>query len=97
MRRIPVTWILIALNAGAFLVTWDLSGTEFDLVHMVRFGADVGALTLGGQWWRLVTSMFLHFNLLHLASNMVCLFFLGRVAERTLGSWVFLGAYFLAQ
>lgn len=93
MRRAPVTWILIGLNVTAFLVTGDLSGMEFDGVHMIRFGADVGALTLGGQWWRLITSMFLHFSFFHIASNMVCLFFLGRMAERTLGSWVFLSVY----
>ena len=96
MRRTPVTWLLIAINVAAFAVTSRLSHNQFDIEHLVRFGADAGIITLGGQWWRLVTSMFLHVGILHLASNMVCLVFLGRDAERALGSGVFLGGYLLS-
>lgn len=96
MRRTPATWTLIGINVAVFLITGVRSGFQFDLEHMVRFGADNGVLTLSGQWWRLVTSMFLHFNFLHIVSNMACLFFLGRLAEREVGSGVFLGSYLLA-
>lgn len=96
MRRTPVTWILIALNLAVFLVTAVKSGYQFTAENMVHYGADIGLLTLTGEWWRLVSSMFLHFGLLHIGSNMVCLLVLGGIAERTLGSWVFLGAYLMA-
>lgn len=96
MRRTPVTSILIGLNVAAFVVTTVKTGFEFAPGPMIRLGADVGILTLGGQWWRLASSLFLHFGLLHIGSNMICLYSLGRKAEQALGSWVLLLAYLIA-
>ncbi len=59
----------------------------------IAFGADYGPLTLGGQWWRLFTSMFVHFGIVHLGLNMWCLWNLGRAAERLLGRFSYLLAY----
>jgi membrane associated rhomboid family serine protease/Flp pilus assembly protein TadD len=59
----------------------------------ISFGADFGPLTLGGQWWRLVTSMFVHFGFIHLGLNMWCLWNLGRAAEQLLGRFSYLLAY----
>jgi membrane associated rhomboid family serine protease len=39
-----------------------------------------------GEWWRLITSGFLHANVLHIGSNMLALFFIGRALEPALGS-----------
>jgi rhomboid protease GluP len=60
----------------------------------VAFGADFGPLTLNGQWWRLVSSMFVHFGIIHISLNMWCLWNLGRAAERLLGRFSYLLAYF---
>jgi membrane associated rhomboid family serine protease len=59
-----------------------------------EFGLSVGGLESGG-WWQFVTYAFLHGNLLHLALNMVSLFFAGRLVEEEIGGWRFLLLYAL--
>ena len=62
---------------------------------MVHFGANFGPYTLTGEWWRLVTYMFLHGGLMHIAFNMWCLWDLGALCESLYGRWTF-GAIYLA-
>lgn len=64
--------------------------------QLVEWGSNVGRLTLGGQWWRLVSSMFLHGSIWHLGFNMLALWQVGRLAERIFGSTRFVALYFLA-
>lgn len=64
--------------------------------QLVRWGANYGPLTLGGQWWRLLTSMFLHIGLVHLAVNMWCFFEMGLLAERLYRRSTYVGVYLLA-
>jgi membrane associated rhomboid family serine protease len=49
-----------------------------------------------GEWWRLVTSMFLHANFLHIATNMYSLYFAGTILEHVIGRWRFALLYFAA-
>lgn len=64
--------------------------------QLVEWGSNVGRLTRGGQWWRLVSSMFLHGSLLHLVFNMLALWQVGRLTERIFGSTRFVALYFIA-
>ncbi len=53
---------------------------------VIAWGANFGPYTTGGQWWRLFTSMFLHFGIIHLALNMWVLYSNGRIVERLYGN-----------
>ena len=64
--------------------------------QLVDWGSNVGRYTRGGQWWRLVSSMFLHGSVWHLGFNMLALWQVGRLAERIFGSTRFVALYFVA-
>lgn len=94
----PVTPALIGANALMFVVATALGGGLLiaDPVVMIRLGTDYTPLTWSGQWWRLLTSTFLHFGLLHIALNMWALYVNGLVAERIFGSVRYLAIYLVA-
>ena len=62
----------------------------------IAWGANFGPKTANGQWWRVVTCMFLHFGLVHLGFNMWVLWDLGRLVERLVGHVGFLVLYFVS-
>jgi rhomboid protease GluP len=64
--------------------------------QLLSWGADnTGAVLIGGEWWRIVTAMFVHVGILHLATNMWCLWNLGLLAEPLMGSFGLLAVYVL--
>ena len=63
---------------------------------LLKWGTNFAPLTMDGQWWRLFTSMFLHFGLLHVALNMWALAISGRLVERLYGSAYFALIYLVA-
>ncbi len=91
-----VTKVLVAANILVFGVA-GVAGAGFFVPNvevLQAWGTNVGPLTTGGQWWRLLTSMFLHFGVFHLALNMWALYIGGRLAERLFGSQAFALLYF---
>lgn len=60
---------------------------------LVRYGAKENNLILQGQYWRFITPIFLHANLLHVGLNMLNFAVLGVFLERLLGHWRFLFVY----
>ena len=58
------------------------------------WGANAGLLTLKGEWWRIISSIFLHYGVLHLVLNMNALFVIGPLVERFFGSTRFFFLYF---
>ena len=91
----PATFILIALNAAAFVaeiasgsggLSVGNSSAAFD------FGL-YGPFVAEGEWYRLVTGGFLHASFLHIAFNMFALFFLGRLLEPSIGTPRFVAVY----
>lgn len=83
-----ITSTLLAINILVFIAC-ALSGGGVVTPNpqvLVHWGTNLGALTMNGQWWRLFTSMFLHFGLLHLAFNMWALYTGGRLVEKLYGS-----------
>src|SRR3954471_12779909 len=81
------TYVLIAINVLMYFRASSSPQTDADLL---LFGPAVAA----GDWWRLLSAGFLHQNLLHLGTNMLALYWLGRMIEPALGHARFLGIYF---
>jgi len=63
---------------------------------LANWGANYGPYTVSGQWWRLLTCVFLHGSLLHIAFNMWCLWDLGRLTESLYGHWTFACVYLIS-
>ncbi|RQN02436.1 rhomboid family intramembrane serine protease [Aeromicrobium camelliae] len=86
-----VTFAIIGLNVLAqvlVLLTGGTSGSIF------RDGAMVGfQVAFGDEYWRLLTSAFLHGGLLHLAFNMLALYLFGPFVESMVGRWRFIATY----
>lgn len=94
VRSFPVTSVLTGLCVVVFFAMLiDTFGEDTDVTTLIRWGADFPPLTRSGQWWRLLTSMFIHGGYLHLLFNMGCLTSLGPVAERAFGRATFLVTY----
>jgi membrane associated rhomboid family serine protease len=70
-------------------------GAHFDHKLLLLWGSDYGPLTLGGQYWRVLTSVFVHINIFHLAGNMLFLWRLGKPLDRFLGRTQALVLYLL--
>jgi membrane associated rhomboid family serine protease len=99
--RLPlpvVTIVLAAANIGAFLLSLSAGADPMAPTpdQIFALGGNFGPATLDGDWWRLVTSMFLHYGVLHIAMNMVGLIDGGRHVERLYGRAAFLALYLFA-
>ena len=95
IKREPVTALLILLNTLIFLIVEFTGGSE-NGQHMLECGAVYAPLIIEqGQWYRMITSMFLHFGAPHLINNMLVLFVLGQRLEPVTGKMKFLLIYIL--
>lgn len=94
-RKAPVTFVLIALNVAVFVLETLAGGSTKTRVALL-FGAQATPLVEAGQYWRLVTAMFLHFGLTHLFCNMISLYNLGPAIEHVYGRWRYLVIYLAA-
>lgn len=98
-RSFPVTRLLVALNCAIFLAMVLLGGADPfapAMLVVTHWGSNFGPLTISGQWWRMISAMFLHIGLLHLAVNMWSLYQTGALVERMFGSLHFLVLYLVA-
>jgi membrane associated rhomboid family serine protease len=90
----PATMVLIALNVVVYAITASQGGgINLPGGQLFSDWALQGAAVSNGEWWRLVTAMFLHGSLLHLAFNMFALYWLGTIIEQALGTPRFLLVY----
>jgi membrane associated rhomboid family serine protease/tetratricopeptide (TPR) repeat protein len=91
-----VTQAIFGINVAVF-VAMTLAGVspmEPTNAQLVHWGANFGPYTVAGQWWRLLTCVFVHIGIVHIALNMWCLWSLGRIAEAVYDHWTF-GAVYL--
>ncbi len=93
---ITLTKILLGANVAVFIAMVAAGGSMegFPGQILEHFGANFGPDTLSGEWWRLLTYMFVHADIFHIAFNMWCLWSLGSLCESLYGGWTF-GAIYL--
>jgi rhomboid protease GluP len=83
-----MTYAVIGLNAAVWLVMVGLGVDAFEpsAGALLTWGGNLGILTSGGQWWRLLTATFIHAGILHLAFNLYFAWVIGRACEQIFGS-----------
>jgi membrane associated rhomboid family serine protease len=94
------TQVLIAINvivfltegSSAYTIAGSVNGSSTVFLHGLLFG---GYIKQGHDYYRLITSGFLHVDILHIASNMIVLYWLGRLLEPAIGSRRFVAIYFV--
>jgi len=89
---------LVVANAIVF-VLMAIGGIDIDnppLDGLIKWGANYGPLTMGGDWWRLFTNTFVHIGIRHILFNMWALFTIGSLVERLFGNSLFLLIYIAA-
>jgi membrane associated rhomboid family serine protease len=95
-----VTWAIIAVNVAVYLVDSILAGgASLSLFGgggpLVNAGGVYGPAVADGEWWRILTSAFLHLGILHIAFNMYALWLFGPIIEQMYGHLEYLAIYLL--
>jgi membrane associated rhomboid family serine protease len=95
-RNAPAVFILILLNATAFIFEISFGNwTDPEVLH--QLGAlEPYAVVMQGQYWRLFTALFLHAGFLHLLFNLFALYVLGPPLERSIGALRFAICYLIS-
>jgi rhomboid protease GluP len=91
----PGTYILLGINILVFcyMIFRGVSPSSPTSAQLLYFGATNPELILHGQWYRLLTATFVHVGLLHIATNMWCLWNLGLLGEPLLGPFGLIAVY----
>ena len=89
------TYILIGLNLLIYALEVKLGGSE-NFLALEQLGALIPEKVIEGEWWRLIGANFLHYGSFHLATNMLSLFFVGRLIELSLGAKYYLTIYMVS-
>ncbi len=97
-KRVETPWVTYTLMVliGLAWIYLELMGGSTNTRVLVYSGAQVNSLIRAGEYWRLVSSMFLHIGFFHLAVNLFSLYRLGPITEMIYGHWRFTIIYFSA-
>ncbi|RXI40836.1 rhomboid family intramembrane serine protease [Clostridium tetani] len=98
IKENTITFILISMNIIMYFITALLSGNIIDsnINVLIFLGAKVNPLIDRGQYYRLLTCIFLHGGLIHLGLNIYALSALGPLVEKIYGKFKYLAIYFLS-
>jgi rhomboid protease GluP len=88
-RYAVVTPALAALNVGVFVCALFAPGSLSEPQTLVGWGASFGPRTTNGEWWRLLTALFVHASFLQLVINVTTVVQIGLIAERRFGRLAF--------
>jgi rhomboid protease GluP len=94
----PGTYVLLAINIAVFvwMILQGVSAKDPSIPQLIHYGGTNAAyIILGHQWWRLLTATFVHVGLLHIATNMWCLWNLGLLGEPLLGPAGLIAVYLI--
>ncbi|MFL0246611.1 rhomboid family intramembrane serine protease [Candidatus Clostridium stratigraminis] len=93
-----ITYILIGINLLVYLITAFLSQNfiDSDINVLIKLGAKYNELISQGEYYRFVSSMFLHGGLLHVALNMYSLYSIGPLIEKVFGKAKYVIIYFVS-
>jgi len=92
----PVTWLITALNLGIFIIAatrGEMKGGSLSSETLYAFGSNERSHVWSGEYWRLLTCIFLHLGILHLLWNTWGMFGWCADIERTVGSGWFAFSY----
>jgi membrane associated rhomboid family serine protease len=95
LQNAPAVIALIFLNVAAFLIELYF-GEWADPEVLHRLGALEPYLVVQGEYWRLLTALFLHYDAVHLLFNLFALYVLGPPLERSIGAARFCACYLLS-
>ncbi|ALB29157.1 rhomboid family intramembrane serine protease [Companilactobacillus heilongjiangensis] len=90
-----VTWVLLAVTIGVFIVESVVGGSQ-NYQTLLLMGAKTNNLVQAGQWWRLITPIFLHIGIFHIFMNGFTLLYVGQILEPMVGHWRFFVIYMLS-
>ena len=94
-RRSAVVFVILAINALVFIAL-EATGGSANRDNLIRFGAKYNELIARGEYWRLVTSIFLHIGFAHLLFNSLALYTFGTDLEKIYGAGKFSFIYLAA-
>lgn len=96
--RVYVTPVFIGVNVLVFVLMTasGISLTQPTIPDLLRWGADFGPKAMTGEWWRLLTCIFVHIGIIHILLNMWVLATAGPLVERMVGNIGFLLLYLVA-
>ena len=89
-KRIVVTYALIVLNIIIYFLS--MSG----IIDLNLFAMNGALVSDNHEWWRIITSMFLHGSIIHLFCNMYSLYVIGVELETVIGKWKFMAVYLIS-
>jgi len=93
-----VTYMILGINIAAWLIM-NLAGLLFGWsmnAQLIYFGAKVNALIVRGEYWRLITAMFLHIGVAHLFFNSYALYIYGPIVEKLYGKTKYILIYLIS-
>ena len=95
MKTPIITYILIAINIIMFLAMYVVGNGSTDINTLLFYGANNSTLVKMGDYYRLISAIFLHIGVIHLACNMYALYVIGPQLESFYGKLKFVIIYLL--